>query len=150
MNVFGANANPVANDESREEPRRQIEAWTAGIPGPGIGFRRHGPGTTPMPEITDLDDLTKTPHAEVFDKRQPRTVRLQLDADQRVPPHRHPGTDIVLYLVSGRLELALDDETYDVTPGDAVRFSGDREIAPLALEPSTAIVVFAPSHEADG
>lgn len=100
-----------------------------------------------MPEVTSLDGLTKTPHAEVFEERRPRTVRLRLDTDERVPPHTHPGTSIVLHLVSGHLELSLDDETYDVTPGQLVRFSGEREISPHALEPSTAVVVFAPAEE---
>jgi redox-sensitive bicupin YhaK (pirin superfamily) len=98
-----------------------------------------------VPEITTLNDLTKTPHAEVFEVRCPRTIRLELDADERVPPHTHPGTNIVLHLVSGYLELSLDDETYDVTPGQLVRFSGEREISPHAIEPSTAVVVFAPN-----
>lgn len=101
-----------------------------------------------MPEITDVDDLTKTPHAEVFEARRPRTVRLRLDADERIPPHTHPGTNVVLHLLSGRLELSLDGETYDVGPGELVRFSGEREISPRALEPSTAVAVFAPA-EAD-
>lgn len=97
-----------------------------------------------MPEITTLTDLTKAPHAEVFEDRRPRTVRLELDTDERVPPHTHPGTNIVLHLVSGHLELALDDETYDVKPGQLVRFNGEREISPRAIERSIAVVVFAP------
>ncbi|WP_435129857.1 cupin domain-containing protein [Halobaculum sp. D14] len=102
-----------------------------------------------MPEFTTLDDLEKTPHAEVFDDRRPRTVRLALDAGDRVPPHTHPGTDIVLHLLSGRLELTLDDETHHVEPGALARFSGDREISPHALEPSTAVIVFAPAESGD-
>lgn len=102
-----------------------------------------------MPELTSLDELTETPHAEMFADRRPRTVRLQLDADERVPPHTHPGTNVVLHLLSGHLELTLDDEIYDVRPGQLVRFGGDREISPHAREASTAVVVFAPA-ESDG
>ncbi|MGB9960741.1 cupin domain-containing protein (plasmid) [Halobacterium sp. MBLA0001] len=103
----------------------------------------------PQPELTTLDSLTKAPHAEIFEERRPRTVRLQLDAGERVPPHTHPGTHIVLHLVSGHLELSLDDETYDVNPGELVRCSGECKISPHALEPSTAVIVFAPT-ETDG
>ena len=103
-----------------------------------------------MPELTALDELTKTPHAEVFEERRPRTVRLQLAEDERVPPHSHPGTNVVLHLVSGRLVLSLDDERHEVTPGQLVRFSGDREISPRAVEPSTAVVVFAPVEGTSG
>lgn len=100
-----------------------------------------------MPEITVIDELTETPHAEVFEERTPRTVRLELGTDESVPPHTHPGTNVVLHLCSGRLELALDDEQYELHPGEIAQFSGDREISPHAVEQSTAIIVFAPATE---
>lgn len=100
-----------------------------------------------MAEITNLGDPEGTPHAEVFEQRRPRTVRLRLEAGQRVPAHTHPGMDVVLHLVSGRLELALDDERHELGPDDLVRFSGDREVSPRAVEASTAVVVFAPRPE---
>lgn len=104
-----------------------------------------------MVDITAIDDLEETPHAEVFERREPRTVRLQLAADQRIPRHQHPGTNIVLYLLEGQLELTLDDEEYSLSTGDLIRFSGDCEISPYAIEESKAVLVFAPtdnrSHE---
>lgn len=102
-----------------------------------------------MPEITTLDELEQTPHAEVFDRREPRAVRLRLEADERVPRHTHPGTNVVLHLLSGRLELTLGERAVDVEPGQLVRFSGDQEISPYAVEPSTAVVVFAPDTAGD-
>lgn len=101
-----------------------------------------------MPEITAIDDLTDVPHAELFDERRPRTVRLELDAGDGVPAHTHPDTNIVLHLLSGRLELSLDDDQYELTPGEVARFSGEREIAPHAVEHSEALLVFAPATEA--
>ena len=98
-----------------------------------------------MPERTALDDLTDAPHAEIFDEPRPRAVRLELDADERVPPHTHPGTDVVFHLLSGRVALHLDDERYEVDSGELVRFSGEREVSPHARDPSTAVVVFAPA-----
>lgn len=100
-----------------------------------------------MPELATLDELTDAPHAELFEQRQPRAVRLQLDADERVPPHTHPGTNVVLHVLSGRLELSLDDDVYDLESGQLVRFSGEREVSPHAREPSTAVVVFAPQTD---
>lgn len=98
------------------------------------------------PEVTHLDTLTKTPHAEVFDDHVPRTVRLKLDAGQQMPPHRHPGTDIVLHLLSGEIDLVLDEDTYSLAPGELIQFSGECEISPHAIEESVAVVVFAPSE----
>jgi quercetin dioxygenase-like cupin family protein len=95
-------------------------------------------------EVTALEELTDTPHAEVFENRDPRTVRLQLAEGESVPPHTHPGTDVVLHLLSGRLELSFDGETHEVVAGELVQFSGDREVSPRAVEPATAVLVFAP------
>jgi quercetin dioxygenase-like cupin family protein len=99
-----------------------------------------------MPEHTTLSTLSETPHAEVFETRRPRTVRLQLDADERVPKHTHEGTDVVIHLLEGHVELTLGDEVYDLSAGDLIRFSGDREVSPYATEASTAVVVFAPAE----
>jgi quercetin dioxygenase-like cupin family protein len=100
-----------------------------------------------MPEITTLADLEEMPHAEVFERDAPQTIRLALDAGERIPPHRHPGTDIVCCLLDGRLELSLDDEEFSLAAGDVARFSGDREISPRATADSTALLVFAPAEE---
>lgn len=104
------------------------------------------PESTTKPEITRLDTVEKTPHAEVFDHHAPRTVRLKLDAGQQMPPHRHPGTNIMLHLLTGELDLVLDDETYALAPGDLIQFSGKCEILPCAIEDSVAVVVFSPSE----
>jgi quercetin dioxygenase-like cupin family protein len=99
-----------------------------------------------MPERTTLADLDDRPHAEVFETRRPRTVRLELDDGERVPRHTHEGTDVVLHVLTGHLELTLDDETYALDAGELIRFSGDREVSPYAVEQSTAVVVFAPAE----
>jgi len=98
-----------------------------------------------MPEHTTLSELDETPHAELFERHQPRTVRLELAAGESVPAHHHPGTDIVLHLVSGRLDVSLDGETYELSGGELLQFSGDREVEPRAVEDSTAVIVFAPA-----
>lgn len=102
-----------------------------------------------MPELTSLTELDTAPHAEVFETRRPRTVRLQLDAEERVPPHTHPGTNIVLHLLTGQLELTVGSDTYELNPEDLIRFSGDQEVSPYAIEASTAVIVFAPASDQD-
>jgi len=44
------------------------------------------------------------------------------------------------------VELTLDGGTYGRDAGDLIRFSGERELSPYAVEPSTAVVVFAPAE----
>lgn len=97
------------------------------------------------PEVTSLDGLTDRPHATVFEADAPRTVRLALGAGEGVAEHRHPDHDVVLYVVSGRLELRLDGEPHDVEAGDAVRFDGETPVEPRATEESVALVVLSPS-----
>jgi len=104
-------------------------------------------GSAPATEVTNLDDLDTTPHAEVFEGGEPRTVRLHLAAGEGVPAHRHPDATVVLYVVSGELELALDGDVYDIGEGDAVRFDGELAVSPTAVEGSVALVVLAPDGE---
>lgn len=97
-----------------------------------------------MTSIHTLADLEGQPHATVFPDREPKTIRLTLDEDDVIAPHSHPGRDIVFYLLEGRVELHLDDETHEVAAGDVARFRGEREISPHAVEASTALLVLAP------
>mgnify|MGYP001083277524 CR=1 FL=1 len=65
-------------------------------------------------------------------------------AGQGVPAHSHPGTRVVLYVVEGRLEVALDGTAYEAGAGTVMRFSGDRNVAPRAIEDAVALLVFVP------
>jgi len=111
----------------------------------GVSLRELRVESRPMPERTTFTELDGHPHAEVFEARRPRTVRLELDAGETVPRHTHEGTNVVLHVVHGRLELVLDDETYDLRAGAVIRFDGDREISPTAVVDTTALAVFAPT-----
>jgi quercetin dioxygenase-like cupin family protein len=96
-----------------------------------------------MTTIHHLDDLDGQPHANAFPDAEPKTVRLSLDAGEAVATHSHPDREIVFYLVDGAITLALDGETHELTTGDVARFDGDQDIAPAAVEDSTALIVLA-------
>lgn len=96
-----------------------------------------------MTSIQHLPDLDATPHAAVFPGDEPKTIRLVLDAGERVDPHRHPGRDILFYLVDGAITLHLGADTFELEGGDVARFDGEQEISPVATEASTALVVLA-------
>jgi quercetin dioxygenase-like cupin family protein len=100
-----------------------------------------------MPTIETLSALEGSPHANVFPNDEPKTIRLTLDEGESVPAHSHPGRDIVCYLLEGELDLTLGDESYSVTAGDVARFEGEQEIAPEAVEASTALIVLAERPE---
>jgi len=92
-----------------------------------------------MADTISLDELTASPHAKLFD--EPLTIRLELDAGERVDPHTHPERTVVLHLLSGAVELDLDDETHELGSDDVIRFDGRREVSPKAVEDSAALLV---------
>lgn len=99
-----------------------------------------------MPETVNLFDPDATPHAELFE-RGPRTVRLKLAAGEAMPAHDHPELDVLIHVVDGEMAVRLDDETYDLSAGDLLRFAGEREIVPEAITDCVALVVLAPREE---
>jgi quercetin dioxygenase-like cupin family protein len=96
-----------------------------------------------MTSIQTLADLEGQPHANVFPDEEPKTIRLTLSEGEEVPPHTHPGRDIVFYLIEGAIELQLEDQTYDMNGGDVTRFDGAQDISPRAIADSTALIVLA-------
>ncbi|MCU4743114.1 cupin domain-containing protein [Halobacteria archaeon AArc-m2/3/4] len=94
-------------------------------------------------ERTTLEALEGSPHARVFEG-EPQTIRLTLDAGEIVPPHQHPDRQIVLHLLEGHLSVTLGEDEHDVTAGEVVRFDGNQDVSPEALEKSTALLVLAP------
>ena len=96
-----------------------------------------------MVSITRLDDLDTTSHAVAFPDEEPRTVRLQLTADERIPPHRHPDRRIVFHVLSGSLDLDVGEEIHRVEAGDIALFDGDQDISPHAVTDSIALLVLA-------
>ena len=100
-----------------------------------------------MVRIKSLQDLEGAPHANAFPSEGPKTIRLTLSEEEHVEPHTHPEREIVLYLISGSLELQLDGEPYQVNQGDVAHFDGAQDISPVAKADSTALLVLAAKRE---
>jgi quercetin dioxygenase-like cupin family protein len=100
-----------------------------------------------MTTVYTLSELDGEPHARVFPDAEPKTIRLTLAADEEIPRHSHPDREIVLYLVSGAVEVRVDEETDTLAAGDIARFDGDHEISPRAIEDSVALLVLAPRSD---
>lgn len=101
-----------------------------------------------MTTVRTLSKLDGEPHVRVFPDVEPKTIRLTLAADEEIPAHRHPDREIVLYLLSGSIELRVGEETDTLAAGDIAQFDGEQEISPRAIEASTALLVLAPSSRA--
>ena len=99
--------------------------WSS--PGGGAGVLLAG---TSGPDVLELWSWTLAP-GDVHDSS----------------PHG-PGTQEVLHVTAGTVELDVEDETFSLAPGDTVSFPGDRRHAYRAAspEPATfALTVFEPA-----
>jgi quercetin dioxygenase-like cupin family protein len=94
-------------------------------------------------------------YREVFDKIRMKTtaygdqtlmVEFRLAAGADLPEHRHPHEQTG-YLVAGRIDLTIGDQTYAVRPGGSWCIPGDVPHRACAHEDSIAVEVFAPVRE---
>ena len=106
------------------------------------------------PSMSELDaaaadrvriaDLDGEPHADAFPGREPKTIRLSLEADERVPEHEHPDRTVLFHALEGAIDVALDGDTHRVEAGEILRFEGESTVRPTAVEDAVALVVLAP------
>lgn len=73
-------------------------------------------------------------------------VEFRLKQGAILPLHSHPHEQTG-YLVSGRIRLAIGDETSEVEPGDSWCIPGDMPHAAEIMEDSVAVEVFSPLRE---
>jgi quercetin dioxygenase-like cupin family protein len=69
-----------------------------------------------------------------------------LEQDAVLPRHKHPHEQTG-YLVSGRVDLTIGDETHHLSAGDSWCIPGSVEHSVIARESSVAIEVFSPVRE---
>ncbi|CAM3398069.1 cupin domain-containing protein [Deinococcus saxicola] len=75
--------------------------------------------------------LTATPHG--------RSLLFTLEAGQGIPPHRHPGAQAVLAVLSGQIEVRAQT-TQTLKAGEVVVHDGNQQISLLALQPGQVLV----------
>ncbi|WP_324757292.1 cupin domain-containing protein [Haloarcula montana] len=98
--------------------------------------------TTTETERVSLSELDGDGRTPLFEG-EPRTVRLALDAGESVPPHQHPGRQIVFQVLDGEFDLELGAETLSLSAGEVARFDGAQDISPTAVTDAEALLVLA-------
>jgi quercetin dioxygenase-like cupin family protein len=73
-------------------------------------------------------------------------VEFKLQKDASLPMHSHPHEQIG-YLVKGWIQLTIDSEVYDITPGDSWCIPGGIQHGAEIMMDSVAIEVFSPVRE---
>lgn len=73
-------------------------------------------------------------------------TEFRLERGRVLPKHRHPHEQTG-YLVSGRLNLIIGDETFAAGPGDSWSIPGEVEHGAEVVEDAVAVEVFSPVRE---
>ena len=73
-------------------------------------------------------------------------TEFRLERGAVLPKHKHPHEQTG-YLVAGRMDLTIGDETHAVSAGDSWCIPGYREHSAAAREDAVAIEVFCPVRE---
>ena len=98
---------------------------------------------------------SKRGYKKVLDKIQRKTLvygdktlmaEFRLAQGANLPKHSHPHEQTG-YLVSGQIEITINDVTHQVKPGDSWCIAGDVEHDAVAITDSVAIEVFSPVRE---
>jgi len=97
------------------------------------------PGSTELVHLPDLDGDGRG----VLFEGEPRTVRLALDEGDSIPPHEHPGREIVCHVLDGELTMTLGETDHELVAGDVLRFDGDQDISSTAETDAVALLVLA-------
>lgn len=93
-----------------------------------------------------LDVLEKIKRKTLVYGQKTLLTEFRLEKGAVLPVHRHPNEQTG-YLVSGRIDLKIEDKEYGVNPGDSWCIPGDVDHSAVVIEDSIAIEVFSPVRE---
>ncbi|MGI5949041.1 DUF1637 domain-containing protein [Peptoniphilus sp.] len=68
-------------------------------------------------------------------------IKKSLANNEVVDKHSHPGNDVIITIVKGKIKVLVDDEEkYELDPGKILKFDGVNSVAIKAIEPSDFFV----------
>ncbi|WP_280587432.1 DUF2249 domain-containing protein [Halorubrum sp. Boch-26] len=146
----------IVNDHDPKPLYHEMAAEVSAFDADGYAVERAGPSRfvaeLPKSEGDDaaradrvrIAELDGEPHADAFPGREPKSIRLSLEAGERVPEHEHPDRTVLFHVLEGAIDVALDGDPRRVEAGEILRFEGESAIEPTAREDSVALVVLSP------
>ena len=87
-----------------------------------------------------VHEVQGAPHEHQVPESEPKTIRLTLEAGERVDPHRRPDRETAPTAIDGAIEPQLGPESREVETGDVPRFEGGRSVSPRATEGRCRVV----------
>lgn len=100
----------------------------------------------PNADATPVEMLPGLVRRTLADGETMMLCEFTFEANVQVPRHSHPHEQVG-YVVSGRMRLTVDDQTFEVRAGDSYRAPSGVPHGALTLEPSVVIDVFSPPRE---
>ncbi len=73
-------------------------------------------------------------------------AEFRLKKGKTLPRHSHPHEQTG-YLVSGRISLMIEDDTFEACPGDSWSIAGGVEHSAEILEDTVAVEIFSPVRD---
>lgn len=99
------------------------------------------------PSHREQKELIQGVQARTFWGENLMLVVVDLDANAVIPPHRHPHEQGG-YMLSGAMELTIEEETRHLLPGDIYIIPGNVEHSVrVGAEPARVLDIFAPVRE---
>jgi quercetin dioxygenase-like cupin family protein len=65
----------------------------------------------------------------VYKKGETTAFVLNFMPGQQLPVHKHPGTEVYLYVMTGSGNIIIDGQETEVTEADLIHVGGDEEMA---------------------
>lgn len=94
-------------------------------------------------QVTDINafggKLGEQKTATLFKAKHLEVIRLVLQKNQTLPPHKVPG-DITIHCIEGRITVSMPSRSVILLPGQMVFLDAELQHGLLALEPSSALV----------
>ena len=96
----------------------------------------------------DWGEITWIASGAVGNARQMTFGRVVIKAGRQNAGHRHPDSEEILHLLSGRLAHAVDDEVFAMAAGDSIIIpAGARHHAAAVGDEDAVMLVFYPTAE---
>lgn len=65
----------------------------------------------------------------LFSEEKVLNFMLNMMPGQKIPPHHHDDSDLILHVVEGGAELTVDGKVQDITVGDVIYCVGEEEFS---------------------
>ena len=81
--------------------------------------------------IIDKKEYSETNFTKriIFKKGESTVFMLNFTPGQKLPSHKHPGTEVYLLVLNGSGQFTIDGKDLPVTDNDVVHCSADEELA---------------------